>query len=686
MNFSQAIQKVNELYQGGKFAEAEDLCRQILQRDPAVHGALYMMGAMLLRRGEVDGAADLLGRAVNLAPAIPVYQSAYGTALVSQRKFSEAAEAYRRALRDSPRLASAHRGLGRALMQMGELELAMQSLQKGLELGAPRAETLGDMATVHWRQGRMVQALELARESIALQPKFAWGHNVLGLVQADQGDYESAMISFQKAITLRPEMSEAHNNLANSYRATGQFSKAVETLWSLTKRSPGYAAGHANLGVVLAEVGEIDAAIAVYGQALERNSNDPATHSNFLHCLNFSAKLSRAAVAGEHRRWGINHGNRGQGQPWSVRHIKPDQPLRVGYLTADLWRHPVSFFFEPLLKNHDPSVVDAFVYSDVQRPDETTARLKRLAPHWTDVAGNSHELLEKVIRSDHLDILVDLGGHTEHNRLQVFARKPAPVQMTYLGYPNTTGLVTMDYRLTDAIADPPGSEAWYTEKLLRLPDCFLCYAPPANSPLLVRTALQQSITFGSLNRMAKLTDAMIVLWAQILAATPHSRLMLKDAIFLDRQICNVLRSRLEKFGIDPRCVTLECPRMQHADHLALYNSIDIALDTFPYNGTTTTCEALWMGVPVITLAGEVHASRVSLSILTAIGHAELAAHSPEEYVQLAVNLAGDPTRRARLHENLRGDMARSPLIDGKTFARSVEAAYRQMWADRAAQT
>jgi predicted O-linked N-acetylglucosamine transferase (SPINDLY family) len=434
--------------------------------------------------------------------------------------------------------------------------------------------------------------------------------------------------------------------------------------------------------MALTDVGEVDEAIAAYRHALELYQDAPATRSNMLLCMNYSPKLSRQLVADEHRRWGVMHGLGSSPQPPAMRHIEPGKPLRVGYVSADLCRHPVASFFEPILQNHNPNVVEAYVYNDTQRPDEITARMKHLTPRWTDWAGRSNALLEKVIRSEQIDILVDLNGHTELNRLQVFARKPAPVQVSYLGYPNTTGLMAMDYWLTDAWADPPGSEQWYTEKLVRLPRCFLCYKPPADAPLPEHRVQQSSITFGSFNKLAKITDDVIALWARILAETANSRLTLKDSATADPSVCDAVRARLQKGGIDPHRVTLEAPRQRQIDHLSLYNSIDIALDTFPYNGTTTTCEALWMGVPVITLAGEPHASRVSLSILHTIGYAEWVAHSPDEYVRLAVKLAADTSRRTQLRQGLRQNMAQSSLMDAKGFVTALEAAYQQMWRER----
>jgi predicted O-linked N-acetylglucosamine transferase (SPINDLY family) len=680
MNISEALQKVNELYQANQFAQAAALCQQILQRDAANHMAWYLLGAALLRVGENAKAEEALGRAVQLASAVPVYQSAYGTALVARHKYAQAAQAFRKAIVDSPQLASAHRGLGRALMQLGEPELAENSLEKSLEYGSSRAETLADIAIVKRRQGKLPAALVLARESVALAPEYAWGRNVLGLIQSDSGDQEAAIAEFEKALALRPNLSEAFSNLARSYYATGQYAKAIAVLRSGIEKAPNDPAAWANLGKVLMDVGPIDKAIPVLRRAHELDPGATMAHSNLLHSLNYMPQVSAQTVADEHRRWGTLHGQNVRPDPPPRRQIAPGTPLRVGYLTPDLWKHPVTFFFEPLLRNHDPKAVLAFVYSDTQRPDEITEKFRHIAPRWRDSAGRSNSAVERMIRSDEIDILVDLAGHTENNRLQLFLSKPAPLQVSYLGYPNTTGLLTMDYRLTDSWADAPGSEAFYTEKLVRLPRCFLCYTPPEHAAAPVRTGDAETITFGCLNRVAKITDEAIGLWAKILQATPGSRLLFKDKPLVDRKVCEVFLGRLAAQGIPGERVKLEWPKMQHAEHLSLYNSIDVALDTFPYNGTTTTCEALWMGVPVVTLVGQTHASRVSFSLLNCIGHAELAAQSPEEYVRLAVELAADRAVREKLRQTLRGDVMGSALIDGVGLAKSIEGAYQRMWA------
>lgn len=356
--------------------------------------------------------------------------------------------------------------------------------------------------------------------------------------------------------------------------------------------------------------------------------------------------------------------------------------LKIGYVSSDFRTHSVSYFFEPLLQAHDKDVVEVYCYSGGQRPDATTVRLQALAHAWRDIGAMTDAQAAEQIYADGIDILVDLNGHTAQNRLRVFAHKPAPIQVTYLGYPDTTGLRTMDYRITDAWSDPPGDEVYYTEKLIRLEGCFLCYRPPDDAPpVATLPALKQGfITFGSFNARAKINEEVITLWSRLLQDIPTSRLLIKNPSLT----CSVTRDYLyEQFktqGITRERVELRGLARSTQDHLATYADIDIALDTFPYNGTTTTCEAMWMGVPVVTLAGDAHIGRVGVSLLHTVGQEDLISRNQDEYLRLARSLAEDRTRLANLRGELRQRMAASPLCDAQAFARKVEASYRDIWS------
>ena len=360
----------------------------------------------------------------------------------------------------------------------------------------------------------------------------------------------------------------------------------------------------------------------------------------------------------------------------------PERRLRVGYVSPNFHQHSVAYFIEAVIASHDRSAYEIICYSDVARPDSVTDRIKSLTGSWRDILGMSHEQAAGLIRSDQIDILVDLAGHTAGNRMLLFARKPAPVQVTYLGYPSTTGLTTMDYRITDRFADPPGqTDHLHTEELVHLPQGFLCYKPPGQTPDVADLPFIASggITFGSFNHLAKITPEVVRLWSNILNSLPDAQIILKAKPLFDMGTQQLLREMFVQNGVSPARLTLTGHAQSMSEHLELYHRIDIGLDTFPYNGTTTTCEAMWMGVPVVTLAGETHASRVGASILSNVGLPELIAGSPEEYLKKGVQLANDLERLQGMRANLRPMMERSPLMDANGFTRSLEAAYRQMW-------
>jgi protein O-GlcNAc transferase len=342
----------------------------------------------------------------------------------------------------------------------------------------------------------------------------------------------------------------------------------------------------------------------------------------------------------------------------------------------------VAYFVEPLLENHDRQVAEVFCYAEVMQPDAVTMHLKGLADHWLVTVGLSDDEMAERIGTDGIDILVDLAGHTANNRLRVFARKPAPVQVTWLGYPNTTGLEAIDYRLVDAVTDPVGeADAFASETLVRLEGGFLCYGGLKGAPEPAASPCRKTgtVTFGSFNNPAKVSAATFDAWATLLARLPQARLLLKGKPFADAATRALFLARLGERGVAAERVELMAWLPDAAAHLGLYNQVDIALDPFPYNGTTTTCEALWMDAPVVTLRGDRHAGRVGASLLSQIGLTDLIANSVEEYVEIARALAGDPGRLDDLRRSLRPRLAASPLCDGRAFARKIEAAFRNMW-------
>ncbi len=431
----------------------------------------------------------------------------------------------------------------------------------------------------------------------------------------------------------------------------------------------------------LQALGRLDEAIEHHRRAVQCDQSASGPHSNLLYALNYHPGYGPQALFDEHRAWGQRHADpHSAARPPHTNDRSPDRRLRVGYVSPHFCAHAVNFFVEPILSAHDHARFEVFCYSDVADEDDTTARLRGYADHWRSTHGLSDNQLEAHIRDDAIDLLVDLTGHIGGGkRMLVFARKPAPIQVTYIGYQNTTGMAAMDYRLTDTYCDPPGTtESLHTEQLVRLPTTFFCYLPSADAPLVVPApaATAGYVTFGSVNNFAKVTPQVLATWAEILRHVPDSRLVIRA------DMTDSLRTRLVELfaeqGIDERRLEL-VNRLPRPQYLRLIERLDIALDPFPFNGHTTTCDCLWQGVPVVTLSGQTYVSRFGGSGLATLGMHELIATTREQYVETAVTLAGDIGRLEHYRATLRERMAASPLLDFSTFTRKLETAYRQVW-------
>jgi predicted O-linked N-acetylglucosamine transferase (SPINDLY family) len=439
----------------------------------------------------------------------------------------------------------------------------------------------------------------------------------------------------------------------------------------------------ASHAAALALIGDAEAAVTIL-KSTAGGLDDAAAHSYALLLSHYSAS-DPEALFHDHRRWAERFATGLAGHPFDTS-PDPEKKLRIGYVSADFKDgHPLTYFIKNVLAAYDREHFSVTCYSNVARADATTEHFAAMVDEWRDISNVADDEAARLIRADRIDLLVDLGGHCGGNRLLLFARKPAPVQITWLGYPDTTGLPAIDYRFTDGIADPPGaSERFHTERLVRPAGGFLCYTPPASE--LAVSALpawfNSRVTFASFQYPAKLTAGVIATWARVLQQVPRSELLLHHC-FSDYFDANgAVRTRIVRafaaLGIEPGRLQF-VGSVSFENHLKLYGHADIALDTFPYNGTTTTCESLWMGVPVITLEGATHAGRVGKSILTRAGLGGLVASTPESYVQAAVDLAADLEKLARLRASLRGLLERSPLMDNAGFTRGIESEYRNLW-------
>ncbi|MSO92433.1 MAG: tetratricopeptide repeat protein [Rhodospirillales bacterium] len=636
---------------GGRTAEAEAACRAIVAREPNHAPAINLLGILQCQRGDAEAGARLIERAIALEPEEASFHNNLGTALSSLGRKADALAAYERALARKPDYAQALNNAGTVLRALGRFQ---------------------DSAARYERV-------------LALQPDWGEAYSNYGNALLDLERVEEAVAAFRKALAINPKHSFARNNLGNALKRLGAYGDAIQAYERAVALAPGYADAHNNLAEALKEMGQGDAAVAAYRRALAcapSNFGDAAgMGSNLLLALNAVDGYDALAVFAEHRRWAERFANAlVPSKPSFPNRPDPDRRLRVGYISPDFRRHSVAYFIEPVLEAHDRNQVEVTCYASLAKADAVTERLKRLAGQWRDIYGVDDGRVADAIREDAIDILVDLGGHTGGSRLMVLARRPAPVQATWLGYPNTTGLTTVDYRLTDAAADPPGAEAGYVETPVRLDGGFLCYRPPADAPEVGPLPADENgfIRFAYCNNLSKMTDRAIAAWAEVLNRVPGSRLLLKAKPFAWEGARALVARRFQAHGIAPDRLDL-LGWVTEGTHLAAYGRIDIGLDTFPYNGTTTTCEALWMGVPVVTLRGDRHAGRVGASLLSKIGLDDLITAAPEAYVETAVGLARDLPRLRALRRDLRGRIAASGLTDAAAFTRTLEAAYRRMW-------
>jgi predicted O-linked N-acetylglucosamine transferase (SPINDLY family) len=445
--------------------------------------------------------------------------------------------------------------------------------------------------------------------------------------------------------------------------------------------NPLYAEAYNNLGSINQNQGKFKEGVFCFRKALEIKPEYPEAHSNLLYSMHYEPDIHPEQLFEEATKWWQHHGIKNHRKSPPIRCVEHAIRIKIGYVSPDFREHSVSYFFLPFLKYHNRDSFEIFCYSAVRREDKLTNRIKELSDHWCSIAWRRDAAVADQIRRDGIDILVDLAGHTAGNRLPVFARKPAPVQVTWLGYPNTTGMPVIDYRLTDEIADPQGeADQYHSETLIRLPDGFLCYGPPEDAPVVSGLPVRKAgcISFGSFNNLPKINEEVIRLWSCLLHNVPNSCLLLKSKQLADEPTRQGFLELFSAAGIGSERIKLLPRTPSTAGHLALYHQIDIALDPFPYNGTTTTCEALWMGVPVITLRGNRHSGRVGASILTRIGMQEMIAESEGQYVQIGMKLAKNIDRLEQLRAEMRQRMKTSPLCDGKCFARTMENTFRNI--------
>ena len=539
--------------------------------------------------------------------------------------------------------------LALACQQAGDPAGAARALERCLTLRPGHLDTLARLARLELSLGRLEQAAGHYGACLEQQPDNTAFLTALGNVREFQGELSAAEGFYRRAHALKPDQPGLASNLAN----------------------------------VLSAQGLVREALALYRRALDADPGNGIARSNYLLNLHYDVDLDARAIFEEHLARTCGMGAGGEAAPADTRFATPDAGKReglprLGFVSPDLRNHSVACFFEPLLESLVRSGVDCFCYADVARPDPVTRRLQALGAHWRDVSGQEIGALQRRIGADGVGVLVDLAGHTSARNMDLFARRAAPVQLTWLGYPDTTGLASMDFRLVDRVTDPD-EDGLCSETRIRMDGCFLCYRAPPDAPPVSELPARRNghVTFGSFNNLAKLNDRVLASWAGLLRRVPAARLYIKNPSLSDASTRERLRSCLVGLGVDAGRIELVGRTAQTRDHLALYRHVDIALDSFPYNGTTTTCEALWMGVPVVTLAGKSHMARVGASLLNAVGFPQWVADCEEAYIGTAAELARDLGALAALRSGLREHMRASALCDAGSFGQRFLAALEQ---------
>ena len=536
------------------------------------------------------------------------------------------------------------------LQQAGQIPAAKMVFELIVAADADHADALFFLGVTCHQLGQSEQGIDFMRRAIALQPNNRLYHFNFGIINAEMGDTDAAIEAYERSIQIQPT-ADACNNCAG----------------------------------LLLNQGRLDEALELFRRGSELNPDDIDQQSNFLYTLSYKPHPNVREIFNWHKQFGQRHERAIAPMPPRARAdgARADQRLRIGYVSADFRQHAVAHFIEPVLAAHDSKRFEIFCYYNYPAADAVTGRFEKLTHHWRVIANRSDEDVANMIRADGIDILVDLAGHTPLNRLRVFARKPAPVQASWIGYSSTTGLTRMDYRITDTISDPIGvTDDLYTEKLVRLPDTYSCFQPLANSPDVGALPATQSghVTFGSFNNFIKMTPEVLQTWARILQRMPTSTLLLKYRSFEAEKIRTLVLAAFAKHGVLPARIHFLGSDDYHT-HLRAYHQVDIALDTFPHNGDTTTCDALWMGVPVVVNTGVNHVGLMGASRLRSVGLEDLVARDNDHYVDIACALANDVPRLEKLRATLRETMKASPLMDAPRFTRNLEAAYENMWAN-----
>jgi predicted O-linked N-acetylglucosamine transferase (SPINDLY family) len=682
MRAPEILRQVHALAAAGNLPDAIRVCSDGTRRFARDLPLCLTLGILQHQAGAIDTALECFDKAVGLDPRNVDAWYCLAGALKAAGRGKDAIAAYRRTLELAPDFFQAADNLGNLLLDSRQAAAAQALFERSIAIN-PANPLAFNGSGLAWRaMGKPGKAIAALRRAIELHPDYVEAWSNLGNALRDAGAIDESIAAHRRAIVLAPERAEPHMELGVTLTQLKRNQEAIAEYHAAIRLNPALAPAHANLGATLLAQGDLDAAAGCLREALRLDPDLDGAHSNYLFALHYRHDIDAAETFRIARDYQARFA-----APLAAavrphdNSRDPQRPLRIGYLSADLRQHPLGFFLEPVLESHDRAGFEITCYSGVVKPDAVTERLRARSDRWVDALAYSDEALAEKIRADGIDILVDLSGHTAGHRLLVMARKPAPVQATWMGYLDGTGLDAVDYLITDEWTAPAAEGGrHFSETLWRLPEVYQCYRPPSYAPPVAPAPCTSTgvVTFGCLNNLAKVNDDVVETWSAIVHATPGSRLLIKTNNLDDAPTLERTRGRFTALGIAADRLLLE-GGAPHEEFLAAYRRVDIALDPFPYSGGLSTCEALWMGVPVIKRLDRRFLSRFGASFLAVTGLESLLAATRDDYIRIAANLAADPARLLALRSGLRERMAASTLCRGEIFTPQLEAAYRNWW-------
>ncbi len=683
-NYADAFcNKGQVLHQLGRYEESLANSNKAIAIEPQYAEAYNNRGNALLGLKRYNEALASYDKAIAINPNYAEAFSNRGVALEELERDGEAIASYERAIAIKPGYTDEHSPRLKALLDLKNIDEEIARLGGEDHHKTERAELLNSRGLIQRFLNRKDEALESYEMASSMDANYLPAYKNQGKLLQDLERHAEALSIFQKANSIAPNDIDILASQGSVLLSMERFGEAIEVAERAISSSPDNIAALMCRASVLCKMLRFDDAFACYDKVLAIQPDYLSAYAGKLFNMNYVAKLAKKEIFKAHQLFGTQFGGKSRkiAEKAPLQIQSTIRKIRIGYVSGDFRSHSVSFFASPLLRHHDKEKFEIFCYYNDDVTDQQTIKMRGFSDRWRKIKGKDDLRVSEMIMKDRIDILVDLSGHTGHNRLTLFGLKPAPIQVTWLGYPNTTGMCEIDFRLTDVFADPVGiDDEFYTEKLVRLPRTFLCYEgdPKLSNKPDIPFKKNGFVTFGSFNNSMKISDITINAWARILKGVPGSKLLLKTSIKNDSN--DQLLSMFAQNGINEDRIILQGRLEGYADHLNLYGEIDIALDTFPYNGTTTTCEALWMGVPVVAFSGDRHASRVSASILNNVGLPNFVADDVSGYVDLAIKMSKDMPYIGSLRKSLRKKMASSNLCNAKAFATDIEAAYEQMYA------